>query len=371
MKILFLLEHVEYGGIQRVAFNAIKYLCQNKHDVRVVYTKSYVGEFLPGVEKIEAGPIWGRKVNLFKYIKVVGGAISDFEPDIIQSMGFLPGIIVGLFLKPAAPVTVISATPLRRGIKWINGILIRRFIDKIILTSWYHREIFPIRMPGDKFEIIPNMIDLSEIEKKGFVKHDLRRKLGLNEHSYIIICVGRLVQLKRIDIFIEIIDRLREQMPNIMGLIVGDGEERGFLEKLVRYRNLNDFITFLGPRPDVLELMAASDLLVHSSETEIQPMVLIEAGAMGLPVVCSDISGNGTIITNGINGFMVKNEEGALGYCDHILLLYEGTGEARRLAEAAFSIVKLKFDIEVVMPMFLGLYDRLLTERNHAKNSPL
>jgi glycosyltransferase involved in cell wall biosynthesis len=87
--------------------------------------------------------------------------------------------------------------------------------------------------------------------------------------------------------------------------IAGEGEERPGLQRLIAERELGASFELLGARGDIAELMASADLLVNSSEHEGLPLTLIEAAMSGLPIVATDVGGNGEVVADGVNGFRV------------------------------------------------------------------
>jgi glycosyltransferase involved in cell wall biosynthesis len=88
-------------------------------------------------------------------------------------------------------------------------------------------------------------------------------------------------------------------------LIAGDGPLRADVEKLASELNVSERLRFLGIRKDIPELMAAADGYVMSSAWEGLPMVLLEAAASGLPIVATNVGGNGEVVRDGISGHLV------------------------------------------------------------------
>lgn len=118
------------------------------------------------------------------------------------------------------------------------------------------------------------------------------------------VVVGRLVDVKRYDVAIEAV-------ANLQGaelVVVGDGPERGGLEALARTRLTDGRIRFAGPLPHdrVLAELAAADVLVSTSSHEGLPHVVLEALAVGTPVVASAAGGTGEAVVDGLNGRLVE-----------------------------------------------------------------
>ncbi len=92
-------------------------------------------------------------------------------------------------------------------------------------------------------------------------------------------------------------------------LIIGDGELKDELIKIADDLQIGDRITFLGTRSDIYEFLSAIDVFVMPSLWEGQPIALLEALAMGKPCIVSDVDGIPEIITNGVNGYLVKPKD--------------------------------------------------------------
>ncbi len=138
-------------------------------------------------------------------------------------------------------------------------------------------------------------------------KKVLRSNLGLPD-GFIILFVGSLIKLKRVDTLINICNNLKKDC-SFHFLIVGDGIEREYLENLVKDLKLRN-VLFKGqiPYEDMPFYIAASDVLTLNSESEGLPGCVQEAIASGIPVVVRDVGGLSEIITDGVNGYLTHSE---------------------------------------------------------------
>jgi len=89
--------------------------------------------------------------------------------------------------------------------------------------------------------------------------------------------------------------------------LVGDGPKRGSAESLARELGIQDRVDFLGDRSDVPSLLAASDVFVLASKSEMLPISILEAMRAGLPVIASDVGGVGEAVVHGETGFLVPS----------------------------------------------------------------
>ena len=92
-------------------------------------------------------------------------------------------------------------------------------------------------------------------------------------------------------------------------IIVGEGEHRQMLEKMIKELNITKYIKLVGIRTDVIELMKEADIFVLPSRYEGLSIAMIEAMACGLPIIASDAPGINPYILNGVNGILFPIED--------------------------------------------------------------
>lgn len=116
------------------------------------------------------------------------------------------------------------------------------------------------------------------------------------------VTTGRLIPLKRVAGIIQAL----VDLPDVGLLIIGEGPERNQLEELVRKLKLQERVTFCGAvrHEDALSLMAGCDALVLNSVTEGLSHVALEALALGLPVVATNVGGNPEVVVDGLSGLL-------------------------------------------------------------------
>ena len=115
--------------------------------------------------------------------------------------------------------------------------------------------------------------------------------------------VARLQPEKGVAVFVRAAARLAQSVPDAGYVVVGDGPQRGMLERLAA--DLGAAVTFLGFRPDGPALMGGLDLLVIPSLTEGTPLVLLEGAAAGVPLVATAVGGIPEQVRDGIEGVLV------------------------------------------------------------------
>lgn len=128
-----------------------------------------------------------------------------------------------------------------------------------------------------------------------------------NKHDYQICICGRLIQLKGFDLVIRAVSELKATFPDVKLVVLGEGPEKGKLQKLVEDLELFENVDFKGFVKNVTEVMSKSQVFVLSSYYEGFGNVIVEAMASGTPVIATNCPyGPDDIITNGVDGLLTE-----------------------------------------------------------------
>lgn len=165
-------------------------------------------------------------------------------------------------------------------------------------------------------------------------------EIGFNENSLLkegvlIGCIGRITRQKGFDIFIKAISMAITKNPNIRGVLIGDGEDREQIERLVDMLDIRQNIQFLGYRKDVISLISQLCFVVLPSRWEGFPLTPIEVFSAGKTIVCSDIENNLEIVRDGVNGLVFETENSD-ELADRILRLVDDSTLREKLEKQAF-----------------------------------
>ena len=119
-----------------------------------------------------------------------------------------------------------------------------------------------------------------------------------------IVSVGRLVSWKGFEGLIHVV----ADIPDVCLIIIGEGPQRGDLEKLIKEKNLNEKVKLMGARPrdEVFSCLKSSDLFVLNSSYEGLPHIVLEAMSVFVPVIATDTGGTGELVENEYNGLLVQ-----------------------------------------------------------------
>ena len=187
----------------------------------------------------------------------------------------------------------------------------------------------------------------------------LREELGLDSAHPVLLNVGRLVPVKGQEHLIPMMLRIRERWPRAKLLIAGEGFLRQQLEQLVQEHGLGDAVALLGSRSDVNDLLAVSDLLVLSSESEAAPLPPMEAMRAGKPVVATAVGGVSEIVEDGVSGYVVPRADPE-AMAAAVLKILEAPGEAERMGAEGRRIAQERFEISKSVRSLERIYRSLL-----------
>jgi glycosyltransferase involved in cell wall biosynthesis len=180
----------------------------------------------------------------------------------------------------------------------------------------------------------------------------LDEQLGL-DGRLVVTAVGRLVPQKAHGRLLDAAAIVRDRVPDVLFLIVGDGPLRGELEKRSRDAGLEETVRFTGVRQDAPAIAGRSDLVVFSSDWEGLSLAALEAMAAGVPVVSTDVAGTAEALATGA-GLAVPRDPGALA--GGIVELLEDPDRRRRMGEEGRRLHAERFSTETMVAAYRALY---------------
>jgi glycosyltransferase involved in cell wall biosynthesis len=217
------------------------------------------------------------------------------------------------------------------------------------------REVLRRPRGSDGLFVLPNPIDAEEVGR-------LARPVQARRSSLRLCAAGRLVRQKGFDILIEALALAGPLLGDWELVLLGDGAQRAELEGLVRARHLTDRVRLLGAVDNPYPVIAGADLLVHPARWEPFGVVLLEALALGVPVVATDCPG-GTreILLDGECGVLVPPEDPA-SLSSAIAGLAGDAGRRQRLADRGVRRIR-DFGPPVIARRALELVELVGTDR--------
>lgn len=296
------------GGAERVLVNLAEYFYKKGYWVTIVtqYRAEDEYEISPGISRIfseitkeEIGK--SRILNFCRRFAKLRGIWKQEKPDLILSFigkNNMMTILTSRFLKIPVVVSVRGepreeyySKSLRAAAKWLF-----RLADGIVLQTEGSKEFFP-KAVRKKSIVLKNSLS------PAFLKE---RYPGEREKQ--IVAVGRIDANKNHEMIIRAFAEIADEYPDYGLTIYGEGVLRQPLKELVKELGLSERVSLPGNVRDVANAIYKASVFVLSSYSEGMPNTLIEAMALGLPVISADCSGAGPrdLIIQGENGILIQ-----------------------------------------------------------------
>jgi glycosyltransferase involved in cell wall biosynthesis len=235
-------------------------------------------------------------------------------------------------------------------------------LDHLIFVNQMTRSAYLklYRLNRSKCTTIYNGVDFSDFyntEKRA----DTRRKLNLDPMDVMLLSTGNLTEVKGHTYLISAVARLIEKGLRIKCFIAGQGLLENDLSEQIKKFGLSNVVMLLGYRNDVAELLNACDLFCMPSLNEALGYSLIEAMAVGKPIVASDVGGIPEVVSHGKEGLLVRPKD-AKTLSDTIESLLSDTSLMNELGSNALQKVKNRFSISRMQETSKKLFEKVLNE---------
>jgi glycosyltransferase involved in cell wall biosynthesis len=362
VKVVFIIDSLRRHGTQRFLTHLVRGLHDLGYEQSVITLNSASD---PDIEQALASA--GCAITrIGKYSLLLGGfgwwrlvaTLKRLKPEAVMTMLDFADTLG----RPAARlagchalVTSIRARNLAKPSwqRWFDRKTIS-WADKVIFNSG-HIVSYGCENEGVRKQqvvVIPNGVkDLRT--RSGALRSQYRQQLGLPPETLLLGSVARFNRQKNLALLLRAAKRLPANR-HWRILLVGDGPERARLLALGQELGLSDRLIWLGARDDVEGWLAAMDIFVHTANFEGMPNAVLEAMAMGLPVVASGVDGTRELIEDGISGYLLSPGD-VNAFAERIRELIEDPELAHRLGEQAHHDVLEHFG----MSRMIQAYDRL------------
>jgi glycosyltransferase involved in cell wall biosynthesis len=206
--------------------------------------------------------------------------------------------------------------------------------------------------------VIPNGVDVPAVDESETERAALRRSLGIAPGAIVLGSVGRLVQVKDFGNAIDAVSQLGERSGDVHLVLVGDGPERGALEARAERRHVADRVHLIGQTSEVGRWLAAMDVYLNVSLSEGMSQSLLEAMAMGLPMVVTDVGDNAALVNGPAACGLVIPAGEAAATAGAIAQLLAEPRRRGKLGENARARHAAKYNVEAMIRAYEDLYWR-------------
>ncbi|MBR3132336.1 glycosyltransferase [Candidatus Saccharibacteria bacterium] len=363
MRIMFVIPSMAGGGAERVAANLCNYWC-SENDVRIVSIvsdKSFY-DLDRRVEHCGQNLMINRKnsfstlrcyIKYFsKSIKFIKKNINEFKPNCVISFLVETDILTYLAAKRNKDVLRVFSErndPTRRN--KVKQIILKNIYKTSDMFVCQSKKIFDYYscIPADKKVIIPNMLDDVVLPKP-----------ELNENNHNIVSVGRLFEQKNFKLLVKSFLMSVDKLPEDSKLVIyGDGPLKEELQTMIDGEKKRNRIELVGASKNVLDMIKSSALFVLSSDYEGFPNVLLEAMAVGLPVISTDFyTGVAKELIKKRNGILVPVGD-ANAMSNAIVKIMNSDGERKKMRRNNIS-VRDRYNVKMIGDLWLTNFSRLM-----------
>lgn len=383
MHVFLLITQMEAGGAQKAMLLLASGLVDQGHEVTIaaMYDKDQYIQLFENAYNLKIHDLEMKLVNqdsgkLFNVWYIIRGLLRLFflmrqtKADILQTFTYYSNIIgpiVGWFAR--VPIRISSQRLVMKNRS--KSFLI---LDRIIVNSpFVHRMTavsartrqFCIQEEGmepGKVTTIRNGIDLGQFQiQKQINREQIIDSSRIKNSTFLAATVARLHPQKGHVYLLQAIFEIVKEIQDIHFLFVGDGPISSDLTNLISNLQLNDYVNMTGMYPDVLNILAVSDVFVLPSIYEGLPNSVMEAMAAGVPVIATDVGGTLELIEDGKDGILVQPADPA-ALADAITTLYYDHDLGQRLAKSAREKIVTDFSQENVTSRYIDLYMDLMSK---------
>lgn len=318
MKIAFCLhKYFPYGGQQR-DFKRIALACQQRGHQIIVYTFEWQGEKCPGFE-IVIVPKQGSSNHARNHF--FSRWITDYRrshPDDVL-VGF--NKMAGLDIYFAADVCYAAKTAKDKGFFYKLTPRYRSYsqAESAVFSTYSNTEILVLtpqqqtdfiefyQTPKERFHLLSPGIDpqLYSSQQRDSYREKTRQQLGLTSDEFFLLQVGSDFRRKGVKRSLEAIAALPVSIKDKVTFWVVGADNAASYRRYTEKLGIATQVHFHQGRDDIPQLMAAADLLLHPAHQEAAGIVLIEALASGLPVICTEVCGNAPYLSAAGNGKVI------------------------------------------------------------------
>jgi glycosyltransferase involved in cell wall biosynthesis len=326
-----------------------------------------------------AEPIYSQNTNVFfipgesrkniPYTALrLAKILRENQIDIIHTHHYDQALIAWLAIKiyPKTKLIVgrhysdalyLLPSKIKSGIYIATEQLIYRDAKKIIVPSRYiHNSLVEKQnIPSEKIDVVWYGFDPEKYSKVDFNEIKKIREEFQTNGKFVIGLVGRLGIEKGHRYLIEAVDKLKETIPNLLVLFIGEGPQRKSLEKQIRELKLEEFIKFTGWRKNAIDFINAVDAIVQPTLQEAFSQVMVEAMWMSKPLIMTEVSGATDIIKNYDNGLLIEKNN-SIEIAKAIENVVQDKSLRDKIAANGHKFVTENLTAEKIVPQYENVY---------------
>jgi glycosyltransferase involved in cell wall biosynthesis len=357
LRVVLLIDDLRIGGAQRVIAQEARALHPERVVFQVVALAEHSGpSFAPDLaaRSVPVSYAPGRGLLDPRRIANLAQLLRGWRPDLVHTHLTYANVAGSIAARLARRRVIASLHNVdvnqhkhAAAKRWIEACTLRWAADRIVVVAEGARKLAArnYRLPAGRLVTLPNALDPATVRlPQEYDPSAMRRALGVEPGQPLISVVARLDPSKGHDILFQAAIALRSRHAGARYLLIGAGAAESVLRRQADRLGLSGHVAFLGVRHDVPAILAASDLFVLPSRNEGLSQALLEAMALGTPVVATDVGGTADVVQSGRTGWLIPPGDPTALVCAIDAALSHPL-RARAYSEAARRLVSREFNL--------------------------
>ncbi|HEX6301748.1 MAG TPA: glycosyltransferase [Acidimicrobiia bacterium] len=348
------------GGAERLISEGANHWRRDLFDYQVAYALPWKDQLVTDLEELDVPVhmVGDRRGLTLRSLPRLRDLIGSLGTRVVHA--HLPAMGVATRLTSPVPVIytehnmVSSYHPVTR---WANRITYRKNAAVVAVSNEVAQSLEGY--PGPTPLVIPNGVACRVSTEEAMLA---RKELGIESDRPLIVQVGNIRPHKGHLTLIEAIATIGQRRGDLQVVSVGAEKHPGDLERMRRYaasRGVADRIRFLGRREDALRFVAAGDVFVNPSTFEGLPLVVLEAMALGTPVVATAVGGVPSVVRPDETGVLVDPDD-PQALAEAILFTLDHPAQTEGFARAARRLVASTYSLERMVGAYEDVYRSVL-----------
>lgn len=374
MKIAIVIDALQRGGAERQALLSVAELQKLGYAAEMIVYHPH-REYADLIERENVRVVEIKKKGFLRSGRILGLA-RHFRRggfDVVHAFGGTAGFYAAIAAKLARVQAVFGGYRVEykeRGMVRLSHRLCDRLVDGWIVNSRAIADsmIESLGVKREKLHIVYNGIRPQQF-RSTLSKSEAKRKFDIPEDRLVVSKVARLHPQKNHRMFLDTAAHVLENRPATHFMVVGEGALKQDLIAYAQSLGVSSAVTFTGNRPDIEDVLAATDISVLTSDFEGFPNALIEAMSIGICVVSTDYPGIDELVTDGREGFVVpRNNAGAMA--SKICQLLDDAELRQRTGATGLKMVEGRLSPPRMALNLISVYDQYTGKQHPCRQHP-
>jgi glycosyltransferase involved in cell wall biosynthesis len=361
LHVVHLLSGDQWAGAEVMAFHLLHHLSKRGPDVAVMALCLNEGQLSAQLRQVGV-PVHVLPESSLSFPQIVRQAarlLRGLRVDVLHSHRYKEHYLAALLSAWTGARLVATVhglpEPARRRRTWYalqTGLtfqVLRSQFDAVTAVSASMQRVLVdvYRLRAERVHVVVNGIAIPD----KVVREAGKRPLHVGS-------VGRLVAVKRYELFLEVAAVVRRLFPDVQFSVLGDGPDREMLLRKARALGIHDCFRVVEPMADPRPYYQSLDVYMNTSESEGLPLSVLEAMASGVPVVAAAVGGIPEVVGHGIHGRLVDSSR-AQDYAEPCAELLANRPLRAQLAAQCRERVQAEFSADVMASRYADLYERV------------